>query len=167
MKAETNATTKKRKPKPARLKPTGRPTKMNDTVCADICSNIELGMPYKYACEAAGISYPTFLSWKAKGELALKEKSPSKYSAAESNCVNFLEQVHKSEAEGVQHNLRKIREIGEGMGEHKPDWKALAWILKCRDPEHFSETQKIDQKTEHSGGVSINLQMTDCSKKEE
>lgn len=158
---------KKRKPAPKRLKSTGRPTKMNDEVCNTICEGIELGLPYKHACESAGVSYVTFLSWKAKGEIALETKTPSQYSASEENCITFLYQVRKAEADGIKENIKKIKEIGEGSGEHRPDWKALAWILKCRDPEHFTETQKIDQKTEHSGGVSIKLDMKDFSKKGE
>jgi len=155
---------KKRKTIP-RVKPTGRPSKMNQEVCEIICGNIELGMPYKQACEAAGITYNTFLSWKAKGERALAELSPSKRSITEENCVNFLDMVSKAVAEGMKHNLELIRKSAEGSDEHKPDWKAAAFVLKNRHPDDFCETQKIDQKTEHSGGVSIQLNMKDCSKK--
>jgi len=158
---------KSRKSAKPRIKPTGRPTKLNQEVCDILCENVELGMPFKFAAEMGGISYPTFLSWKAKGEALMAEKAPSKYTIAESNYVNFFNSIQEAEAKGVQFNLKKIREIGLGEMDNRPDWKALSWLLKCQHPEHFGDLQKIDQKTEHSGGVSIQLNMKDCSKKGE
>lgn len=147
--------------------PKGRPSKINPDVCKIICDNIELGMPYKYAAEAAGVSYNTFLNWRAKGEKTKESKPPSKYNKNEELYVYFFDATVKAEAEGMKTNLELIRRAAYGGDDFKPDWKAAAFVLKNRHPKEFKETQTVDSKVEHSGGVSINLQMVDCSKKEE
>lgn len=156
-------TTKTKNPKGAG----GRPSKINPKIIKEVCKNIELGMPYKYAAEVEGISYNTFLAWRAKGEAARDTKPPSKYNANEKLWVEFLESTVKAEAEGMQTNLELIRKAAIGGDDFKPDWKAAAFVLKNRHPKEFKETQQVDAKVEHSGGVSINLKMTDCRKKEE
>lgn len=158
-------TTSKKKAK--REDPGGRPSKINSKIIKAICKNIELGMPYKYAAEVEGISYNTFLAWRAKGEEARDTKPPSKYNKNEVLYVEFLEATVKAEAEGMKTNLDLIRKAAIGGDDFKPDWKAAAFVLKNRHPKEFKETQTVDSKVEHSGGVSISLTMTDCSKKED
>lgn len=146
---------------------TGRPSKITPEMIESIAANIELGMPYKQAAEVEGISYNTFLSWREKGKVARDTKSPSKYNKNEALWVEFLDATVRAEAKGMKTNLKLIRRAAFGGDDFKPDWKAAAFVLKNRHPEEFKETQKVDAKVEHSGGVSINLKMTDCSKKED
>lgn len=145
----------------------GRPSKLNTLVCKTLCECIELGMSYQHSCDCARISYPTFLTWKSKAEDAIKNVVPSKRTAEQKKLVQFLEDIKLAEANGILGNLKNIKKAAAGDMENKPQWQAGAWLLERRHPEQYAKTEKIDQKTEHSGGVSIKLQMTDCSKKEE
>lgn len=144
-----------------------RPTKLNDDVCEVLCECIELGMAYQHACDCARISYVTFQAWKHKAERIMEAKTPSRYTVDEKNFVTFLNNIKAAESNGIRKNLRNIIKASEGDADNRPQWQAGAWILERRHPEQFARLEKIDQKTEHSGGVSINLTMSDCSKKED
>lgn len=147
--------------------PGGRPSKINSKIIKAVAANIELGMPYKQASEVEGISYHTFLGWREKGKIARDTKAPSKYNANEKLYVEFLDATVSAEAAGMKTNLELIRRAAIGGDDFKPDWKAAAFVLKNRHPEEFKESQKVDAKVEHSGGVSIKLDMKDFSKKKE
>lgn len=145
----------------------GRPTKLSNEIIDALCECIELGMTYRHSCDCATINYDTFCSWRNKAKTIRETIPPSKQTAEEKRLVSFSDSIKKAEAGGIQKNLKCIRKAADGDAENRPQWQAGAWLLERRHPDEFAKLEKIDQKTEHSGGVSIKLQMTDCSKKEE
>jgi len=147
-----------------------RPTKLTPATCKTICDNVTLGMPYEFACTAAGVSYDSMRKWvlRAEAELMRVSKNPQcSVTKLETPYVQFLNALKESEAKGIRNNLAMITKAAKGDDNNRPQWQAGAWILERRHPEQFAKHEKIDQKTEHSGGVSIQLNMKDCSKKEE
>lgn len=148
----------------------GRPSKLTPKTVKTICDNIELGVPYEYACIAAGIHYTTMRDWINKGEdeLARVASNPAFSIRKEyQKYIDFSNAIKEAEAAGIAYNLKCIKKAASGDEDNRPQWQAGAWLLERRHPEQFAKHEKIDQKTEHSGGVSIKLEMKDFSKKEE
>ena len=146
----------------------GRPSKLTPEVSDAICECIELGMSYQHSCDCVRVNYGTFCIWRNKAKDVMESKTPpSKYTAEQKKLVKFHEDIKSAEAKGIHKNLRCIRKAAEGDMENRPQWQAGAWLLERRHPDEFAKLEKIDQKTEHSGGVSIKLVVTDCSNKEE
>lgn len=132
-----------------------RPTKLTPERQEKICENIRLGMIYKRAALAAGISPSTFYSWKARGE----EETSSEYS-------EFLETLKKAEAEGEARHLTLIEDAAKGGGQSTetrevfkkgelveritvskpitPQWQAAAWLLERRYPNRWARYSKIE-----------------------
>ena len=146
----------------------GAPSKLTPQSSKTICDNVTLGMPYEFACVAAGVAYSTMRNWivKAEAELArVESNSLCSVRKDTKQYVEFLEAIKEAEAKGIRNNLAMITKAAKGDDNNRPQWQAGAWILERRHPEQFAKHEKIDQKTAHSGGVSIKLEMTDCSKK--
>lgn len=123
-----------------------RPTKLTDELTDVLCENIELGMPYKLACQAAGINYDTFNEWMKKGA----EGSNKKF-------IEFSDQVRASEAECAKRNLDNLRKAADNGSV-----ASSMWLLERRYPDEFGKRDKIDMKNEHSGNIQINLSVQDC-----
>lgn len=157
-----NMGTPKKKKKGRQGEGGGRPSKLNADVSKNLCRLIKMGMSYQHACDGTRISYHTFLSWKAKANNAIDNKSPSKYTVEEQKLVKFLDDIKEAEAKGVEQNLQRIISAAD-----EGAWQAGAWILERRHPDTYAKHEKIDQKTEYSGGMSIQLQMTDAGKKKD
>jgi len=68
----------------------GRSTILTKELCKRVCQLVGKGVPYKIACDGAGLSYDTFLLWKKKAIVILETKAPSKYNKKETNLVKFL-----------------------------------------------------------------------------
>ncbi len=88
---------------------------------AIILEGVRLGLSYKSACEAAGISVGTFCDWKA-------------------NDSAFMERITRAANEGKRNLLDQITRHA------REDWRAAAWILSHRHPEEFSEKRIIETK---------------------
>ncbi|WP_135611667.1 hypothetical protein [Methanococcoides sp. AM1] len=140
-----------------------RPTKLTPETHKTICKNIALGMPYEHACRAAGVSYPAYRTWIIRGEeeaRRVEENPRASIKNSEKPFVEFQDDIKRAEAQGIEKNLKRISKAAD-----EGNWPAAAWVLERRHPEHFAKRDYLDMKAEHSGGVSINLQMMDCSKK--
>jgi hypothetical protein len=138
-----------------------RKTKLDAELTKKLCKKIELGMPYTLACKFVGISYQTFLNWKerARQETERVEANPNaSIRKSERPYVEFFDKVRGAEAKAIETNLQKI-----GDAASNGSWQAAAYILKCRYPEYFNDTQNINMKAEHSGGITIELKSEDCS----
>ena len=162
MMAEKKKTTPKKRAARNQSNPGGRPSKLTDEVSNNLCRLIQKGMSYQHACDGTGIGYATFQSWKRKAQNANYTKPPSKYKKEETKFVKYLSDIKVAESRGIEKNLDRIL-VAADVGA----WQAGAWILERRHPDTYAKLEKIDQKTEHSGGVAIQLNMKDCSKKEE
>jgi transposase len=106
--------------------------KLTPQLQEQIGNNITLGMPLKFAAEAAGITEQTFYNWLKKGETETKGQ-----------FYEFAEHVKACKAKAVQLHLKLITKAAtEGT------WQASAWILERRFPEEFGRREKIDMKAE-------------------
>ena len=118
-----------------------RKTKLTPDIQKKIGDNITLGMPIKFAAEAAGITEQTFYNWLKRGENESKGK-----------FFEFAEHIKACKAKAVQLHLKLItKAASEGT------WQASAWLLERRYPEEFGKRDrlKLDGKMEHSSGVVI------------
>lgn len=106
-----------------------------------IGNNIKLGMPIKYAAQAAGISEVTFYNWIKWGE-------------AQSKGIHreFVEYIKDCEAVSMQLHLKLITTAAK-----KGSWQASAWILERRFANEFGRKDKLelDANMKHSGGLNL------------
>lgn len=111
------------------------PLKLTADVINAICTNLSHGVSLKAAAEGAGVPASTFFHWLKKG----------REEGAEGIYAQFAASV--DEAEAVAEN-KMVRIIGRAAIEGGPgDWKAAAWILKCRHPDRWSEKRNIEVST--------------------
>ena len=116
-------------------------TKLNPTIKKQIGDNITLGMPLKFAAEAAGISEVTFYNWMNRGE-----------SESKGQFYEFAEHVKACKAKAVQLHLKLITKAATDGS-----WQASAWILERRYPEEFGRKDRLelDANMKHSGEVNL------------
>lgn len=117
----------------------GRKTKLTKEIQEKICKYIEIGVPFKYAALACGISERTLYNWLERGE----KEGKGKY-------FQFLQAVKEAEARSV---VRDIAILEKAAQEGK--WQAVAWRLERRHPEDFGRRDEL--RLEHSGKIDINI----------
>lgn len=119
-------------------------TKLTDTLCDEICEDIEVGVPIKHAAISHGISEVTFYNWYNKG----------KDSTRKNKFKTFYDKVEEAKSKAIALRARRICKAG------KSNWQADAWWLERVDPENFGrkDTHKIDMdaKADVNSKVSIN-----------
>jgi len=116
-----------------------RKTKLSPEIQEQICKHISIGVPFKYAALACGISERTLYNWLERGE---KEKK-GKY-------FQFLQAVKEAEARSI---VRDIAILEKAAQEGK--WQAVAWRLERRHPQDFG--RKDEFRLEHSGKIDISV----------
>lgn len=99
-----------------RRKP-GRPTKYVPATVRKVLRAIERGLPLKLAAAHGGIAFETFTVWRAR-------------------YPDFAQAVEQALAKSVRYHLSVI-ESAASQG----DWKAAAWLLEHRYPEHFAKSR--------------------------
>lgn len=109
----------------------GRQTKLTETVKQTIIDNIEQGLNYESACLSANVSYSTFREWMRRGTDTDGNRQSNELYA------EFAEDVNRAVARSEMNLLEGIRRAAE------TDWKAAAWILERRFPQHWSNNRKI------------------------
>jgi hypothetical protein len=107
-------------------------SKLTPEIKDKIGTNITLGMPLKFAAQAAGISESTFYEWMSRGE---KEKK--------GQFSEFSEYIKECQSKAVQLHLKLITKAAKDGS-----WQASAWILERRHPEEFGRRDRVDLKAE-------------------
>jgi hypothetical protein len=87
---------------------------------------ISKGATYVLACNYAGISYNTFISWMKKGERQLDNDEEG------DDYLDFYCSVKKAEGVAVQGWLILIEEAAKNG-----NWQAAAWKLERRYPNEY------------------------------
>jgi hypothetical protein len=128
------------KPKPSRKKAApqgakrerGRPTLCTPELTQAICAHIGIGIAFKTACAAQGITEAAGHLWMARGEAAETE--------ADAPYIHFFESVSRARARGevYLHELTLTGGKGSSMA---------GWMLERRFRDHYGPMQRI----EHSG----------------
>jgi hypothetical protein len=95
---------------------TGRPTKRTKAVLTPLFEAIRIGVPYKLACMAAGITYDCFNKWRQ-------------------NDPAFDAQVEQAAAQPAVKLFKTIRE------QAPETWQSGAWALERRYPEMFAKPE--------------------------
>jgi len=116
-----------------------RKTKLSPEIQEQICKHISIGVPFKYAALACGISERTLYNWLERG----KKEKRSKY-------FQFLQAVKEAEARSI---VRDIAILEKAAQEGK--WQAVAWRLERRHPQDFG--RKDEFHLEHSGKIDISV----------
>lgn len=122
-----------------------RPTKLTPSTCKTICDNITIGMPYEFACTAAGISYNTMRNWIIRAEEELKRVADNPRASvrkSEEPYIEFFNAIKESEAKGIRNNLALITKAAKGDDDNRPQWQASAWILERRHPDQFAKKER-------------------------
>lgn len=96
----------------------GKPRKLTAAVEAEICASLDIGMPEKYAAEAAGVSERTFHFWCQQGK---DEIEP---------YASFLTSVERARAIGAKNLLTRALKGEKGSA-------AAQWALERRFPREF------------------------------
>ena len=94
----------------------GRRTKRTPAVLKPLFEAIKIGVPYKLACMAAGISVDTFMKWRQ-------------------NDPAFDAEVEQAAAEPAVKLFKTIREQAH------ESWQSGAWALERRFPEMFAKPE--------------------------
>lgn len=104
--------------------------KLNDIIKTRLIEALQLGTPIEDACNYAGISKPTFYSWKKQGK-----EGKSKI------LIDFFNDIKRAESEGILANLQNIYNAGANGS-----WQASAWILERKRPAEFGKNIAIKQE---------------------
>lgn len=99
----------------------GRPSVRSAAMAKVICQAVSLGVPYRHAARAAGISYSAFAQWKKDDEL-------------------FREQIEVAVASGIERRLKVIQESLEST-DPAIRLRSACWFLEHVHPEAFSRTR--------------------------
>lgn len=97
-------------------KPQG-PSKYTPERTAAIVEAVRRGMTYRLAAQVGGVTYETLRTWMRKGE------------AGQAPYDAFYVAMRQAETDGIARNLEVIQA--------SPDWRAHAWVLEHRHPEHY------------------------------
>jgi hypothetical protein len=105
----------------------GRTTKLTPESQATITSSIADGLPFRVACQRAGISMVTFESWRRRGE---RDR--------QGIFFDFRIAVKKAEADAIARNVGIIQQAAtDGT------WTASAWWLERRYPEEWGRREHV------------------------
>jgi hypothetical protein len=124
----------------------GRKSILNLKLQREIGKNIKLGMPLKFAAEAAGITETTFYNWMARGEKETKGQ-----------YFEFFGYIKQCQSEAVQTHLNLITNAAKGGS-----WQASAWILERRHPEEFGRRENLNIKSKNENenlNVNANFEL--------
>ena len=102
-------------------KDAGRPSKLTPELREELLENIELGMTYKLASQAVGITYRTFRNWVMRGE-----------DAKSGEYFEFVQLLGRAHAKGAQSLLMLIRRSA-----NDGDARSAQWILERRHREDY------------------------------
>lgn len=115
-----------RRPRSPRRRLIGEGTKCTPETVEKICEAVRLGAPLDVARGYGGVPAPTFIEWMRQGRDGWEP------------YVSFVEKLDEAMHEG---QMRDIRRVDAGA---EKDWRASAFKLERRFPEHWGEKKQID-----------------------
>lgn len=115
----------------ARGRPIGRKSLCSPEVTQVVADGIREGLPFKLACERAGIADVTGYAWIRKAD------EEDKQGKAETPCVAFRREVSRARTDLFQSLVRTVKTAA------KKDWRAASWILERRDPDAWSRRTEV------------------------
>jgi hypothetical protein len=83
----------------------GRPSKLTPETLEALEQGIQAQLPYKLACEAAGIGYSTYREWMVAAE---KIREGTYEGSLKTELLEFSDRMKKAEAEGAKRLITLI-----------------------------------------------------------
>lgn len=99
---------------------------------------LRMGYPYTTICRAVGIDSSTFKRWMALG---LSNASPE--------YTKYFRRICKAEAAAEMNDLDKLSK------HQKFDWRASAWKLERRWPEHWARRDAMKAELKINGQINV------------
>jgi hypothetical protein len=130
-----------------------RPSKLNPEIQKRIGDGISLGLTYRLAAEAAGITYKTLNQWVQRGK-----------NSASGEYYEFYRYIKKCNADAAKALLERLNESAKGG-----NCQVCMWILERRFPEDFARRQyrKTNAVSENiNTNVEITAQEADLLRKQ-
>lgn len=155
--------TPKRKRRSRKPKPTGRPSKIDQTVkvvnpktgrqktvtVADaIVLCLDAGCTIDQAAGTVGISSRTIYDWLARAEEHAESEDVPK---GEESYLQFSQAVTRAREKVVVLALQGILEAG------KTDWRAFAWYLERSRPDQYGRRTRLDHGGVGGDGETLTL----------
>lgn len=136
----------------------GRPpgNTKSDAIVSEILNSVRKGVPIKHACAAFCVSYATWHMWKTEGAAAREAVAKGQKLGRRAKwCLNFLVQFEAAMSDFVDDAVKKVSKASA------KDWKAAAWLLKCRDRDNFREKQEIEHTGSGGGPIGVTFSPED------
>lgn len=118
----------------------GRPTSLTPEVRKMLVDNVKIGMPFREAALAAGVSERSFHNWKIRGE---KEKS--------GEFFLFVQELKEAEGTAQRALLARIQKAAQSP----KTWQAAAWILERRHPDLYGQKVRTEVSNPEGDALSI------------
>lgn len=117
----------------------GRPSKYSQEALDAICRSVRLGLSYERAAENAGIAQSTLSQWMQK-----ERNGHPRYQG-------LNDALAKARAEGETRLIARVIKAGE------EDWRAAAWILERRHPEHYARMERREVSGPDGGPLRVEV----------
>lgn len=134
-------------------KPVGQPTKLTPAVQNVLVQAVIVGMSYRMASAAAGISPKTEQAWRDRGEAAAAlEEAGEPVPEVEQRYLAYLRAIQSARANAVQARLNAINEASaEGH------WQAAAWWLERMFPHDYGRKQTVTLTGEEGAPIRVEV----------
>lgn len=119
--------------------------KLSEELIKNIASEIEDGLPYKYACDLFEVSDVLLAYWMHQGEVDFKDEKDTIYSL-------FFRSIKKAYAKFIRDSKRIIRKGDAG-------WQGTAWWLE--------RTNRDFQMNSDNSVISENITITTRMRKKD
>lgn len=125
------------------MAPTGRRTKLTPEVSKRLTQAIQVGATYQLACQFAGITFQTFLNWKARA------------ARGDRQFLELFDGITRVEGEAAVKWLAII----EQHAMDNPAW--AAWKLERRYPDMYGRQRVELTGAKDAAPVSITVRVVD------
>jgi len=116
--------------------PGGRPSKLTDTICDNICKDVREGIPPATAAQLNGIHRSTYERWLKRGREA-KRKTMYR---------EFCDKINAAKSYAEKKHLHRIME--------SKDWKAQKYLLTLLNKD-YALPDKVEVKQEVDAKVDV------------
>lgn len=108
----------------------GRPSKLTPKIKEKLLSLIKIGTPLEAACKCCGLDYTTVREWVSRG----KDEHPTRPCSPEYADFATAFEKAKGECEAIL--------VGRISTASQKDWRAAAFMLRCRNPKDWNDQPK-------------------------
>ncbi len=127
----------------------GRPLSLTWEMLAQIKALLSEGQFQKTVFTFMGIPEGTWVDWRRKGDVLLKQiqnkkKKLDKLNESEKKYLSFSDIIYRGKAAAIKKHQRIIMDAGN------KDWRASKWFLEVFDKETFGQKVEVDLNASHT-----------------